>query len=265
MKRTTSANFLTAFGNWKQEMGDCDIEAIDRRMVMKWNAALSRSNLSANTANTYMRIIRAAYNKAVDELCIEAPNPWKRALIGQQETVKRALDSLSLRRLAAMKPGKKKQAWAKDVFMLLFMLRGMPPRDLWDLSPRDVQGDCIIYRRAKTGTLVRLKLEPEAKELLKRLGFAQKRARPFLPEYRKANYHLRKVGTALGLTFPLTLYCARHSWATAAQREGMPTSAISQCLGHHDEKTTRTYLAGLETPAIDGWGRRVLDSVLPSG
>lgn len=234
-------------------------------MVMRWKECLDQSKLTPNTANTYMRVIRAVYNKAAEELCIEAPNPWKNTMIRQQETVKRALDSLTLRRLFSMKLPKWKQIWARDIFMLLFMLRGMSPRDLWELRPRDLQGDCIFYRRAKTGTLIRLRLEPEARKLMRHLGFASGRRRDFASEYRKANYHLRKIGRAIGLSFPLTLYCARHSWATAAQREGMPTAAISQCLGHHDEKTTRIYLAGLETPAIDGWGRRVLDSILCSG
>ena len=55
----------------------------------------------------------------------------------------------------------------------------------------------------------------------------------------------------VGLDFPLTLYVARHSWASAAKAKGIPLSVISEGLGHDSENTTRIYLDSLDTAVID--------------
>ena len=54
------------------------------------------------------------------------------------------------------------------------------------------------------------------------------------------------------------MYVARHSWATAAQREGIPISVISEGLGHDNEKTTQIYLASIENSVVDKANRKIL-------
>ena len=54
-----------------------------------------------------------------------------------------------------------------------------------------------------------------------------------------------------GITMPLTLYVARHSWASAAKSKGIPLSVISQGMGHDSETTTQIYLASLDTSVVD--------------
>ena len=51
----------------------------------------------------------------------------------------------------------------------------------------------------------------------------------------------------LGLTLPLTMYVARHSWASIARDEGIPISVISEGMGHDSESTTQIYLCLLYT------------------
>ena len=72
------------------------------------------------------------------------------------------------------------------------------------------------------------------------------------------NRHLKEIGKELGLQQPLTMYCARHSWASIAREEGIPISVISEGLGHDSEKTTQIYLASLKTEIIDKANRKIL-------
>lgn len=72
------------------------------------------------------------------------------------------------------------------------------------------------------------------------------------------NRHLKEIGKELGLQQPLTMYCARHSWASIAREEGIPISVISEGLGHDSEKTTQIYLASLKTEIIDNANRKIL-------
>ncbi len=65
----------------------------------------------------------------------------------------------------------------------------------------------------------------------------------------------------LDLPIPLTMYCARHSWATAARASGVPVAVISEGLGHDSEATTQIYLASLDTAAIDNANDTILAAV----
>ena len=65
------------------------------------------------------------------------------------------------------------------------------------------------------------------------------------------NYNLKKIGEAIGLSIPLTMYVARHSWASAASQSNIPLHIISQCLGHDSEHTTQIYLSSIDVNQMD--------------
>ena len=72
------------------------------------------------------------------------------------------------------------------------------------------------------------------------------------------NRNLKAIGKKLGLTLPLTMYVARHSWASIARDEGIPISVISAGMGHDSESTTQIYLASIETQVIDKANKKIL-------
>ena len=57
------------------------------------------------------------------------------------------------------------------------------------------------------------------------------------------------------------LYIARHTWASIAQSERVPIATISEAMGHTSERTTRIYLASLDTSAVDEANRKVIRTV----
>ena len=59
----------------------------------------------------------------------------------------------------------------------------------------------------------------------------------------------------------LALYKARHTWASIAQSERVPIATISEAMGHTSERTTRIYLASLDTSAVDEANRKVIRTV----
>ena len=75
------------------------------------------------------------------------------------------------------------------------------------------------------------------------------------------NLMLRKLGTLVEAEFPLSSYCARHSWATVARDTAIPLSVISSGMGHTSEKTTRIYLASLDNSLIDRANRQIWERV----
>ena len=72
------------------------------------------------------------------------------------------------------------------------------------------------------------------------------------------NHNLKRIAKKVGIAVPLTLYVARHSWASAAKSKGIPLSVISEGMGHDSETTTRIYLTGLDTSTIDDANQVIL-------
>lgn len=75
------------------------------------------------------------------------------------------------------------------------------------------------------------------------------------------NHSLKAVGERLGLPLPLTMYVARHAWASIARSKNVPLSVISEGMGHDSEATTRIYLASLDNMAVDKANSLILESL----
>lgn len=75
------------------------------------------------------------------------------------------------------------------------------------------------------------------------------------------NHNLKKIAVIVGVSIPLTLYVARHSWASAAKAKGIPLSVISEGMGHDSEATTRIYLSSLDTSVVDRANSLILKSL----
>ena len=74
----------------------------------------------------------------------------------------------------------------------------------------------------------------------------------------RISYHLRKFGAKIGIKGKLTLYVARHSWATAARDNDISISVISEALGHHSETTTQIYLNSIKSSEVDEANAKIL-------
>ena len=72
------------------------------------------------------------------------------------------------------------------------------------------------------------------------------------------NCRLKKLSEILKLQRPLTMYVARHSWASTAKSQNVPLSIISEGMGHESESTTQIYLASLETSEVDKANEMIL-------
>lgn len=65
------------------------------------------------------------------------------------------------------------------------------------------------------------------------------------------NRKLKILSVFVRSPHPLSMYVARHSWASIAKSKNIPLSIISEGMGHDSETTTQIYLASLDTTIID--------------
>ena len=229
--------------------------------------------LGTNSVVFHMRSLRAVYNRAVEQGLFPAAgsNPFRRRLIKQVATRKRALPRETLRRiggadLSALHP---KYALARDLFMVSFYTRGMSFVDMIYLRKSDVRDGVLTYRRKKTGQTLSLRVEAPLQKIIDRYDSdspyvlpvltADDSYRAYRQQQRELNKFIRKIGELLGISEPLTFYVARHSWATLARDCGTPLTVISAGMGHTSERTTRVYLAQLDRSVIDKANRKIIN------
>ena len=167
-----------------------------------------------------------------------------------------------------------KDDFARDMFMMSFYLRGMSLIDMAHLKKADLYDKYIYYRRRKTEQPLQIEWRKEMQDILDKYPHnSSDYLLPIIPEdspdphraYRNAgnriNRRLKHIAAKAGTPLPLTLYCARHSWASAAKALGIPIVVISEAMGHDSESTTQIYLASLENSAIDNANSIIISSL----
>lgn len=233
--------------------------------VLGFEEFLMKRGLCRNTTSFYMRNLRAIVNRAVEQ-DLEVPrNPFKHVYTGVDKTVKRAvsLDEICLIRDIDLNAHPSLD-FARKVFMFAFYTRGMSFVDIAFLKKSDLRNGIITYSRRKTRQQLIVRIEPETRKIIESFGKSDTAfLLPILTDeandldqqyenaYFRINRNIKKVGTMLGLKTKLTLYVARHAWASIAHSNHVPLSTISKAMGHDSEKTTIIYLQSLDTSSVD--------------
>lgn len=266
-KIRTSETYISALNSFRKFRKDEDIllDCLTSDIMEAYEAWHKQRGVAPNTISFYTRILRAVYNRAVEDGIIDNRNPFRHVYTGVDKTVKRALPLQMIKKIKAIDLSLIPELdFARDMFMMSFMLRGMSFIDMAFLRKTDLANGYIIYRRRKTGQQLIIKWTKEMQMLLDK--YPENSSSYLLPiirtpvcnersTYRNVgyniNHNLKRVAEKVGITIPLTLYVARHSWASVAKAKGIPLSVISEGMGHDNETTTQIYLASLNTSIVD--------------
>lgn len=244
---------------------------------------LRKRKCSWNTVSTYMRILRAVYNRAVDNNEAKyIPRLFRYVYTGTRAEHQRALETGDVEKifaglilLSGVNPAMQR---ARHFFILMFLMRGMPFVDLAYLRKSDLHGNVITYRRRKTGRPLSVTLTNEAMRIV-RMYMNQDVHSPYLfsflrsPEgtmeaYREYQLALRSfnrqlliLGEFLGIPNRLSSYTARHTWATTAYYCEVHPGIISQAMGYSSITVTETYLKPFQNKKIDEANKLIIDFI----
>ena len=263
---------LKSFMKYRQEQ-DILLEDIDSDLMQMYEAHLQSSGITRNSISFYMRILRAVYNRAVEKELTENRHPFKHVYTGTEKTVKRAIPLKSIKQIKNLElPIKSSLDFARDIFLFSFYTRGMSFIDIAFLKKKDLANGILSYRRRKTGQQLFIRWEKCMQEILDK--YKENEESPYMlpiinpqekherQRYKNILYRINKslkdIGQLIKLPIPLTMYVARHSWASAARSKNIPISVISEGMGHDSEKTTQIYLASLDTAVVDRANRIIL-------
>lgn len=277
-KVRTSETYKTTLNSFMRFRKGKDLwpNDISSELMVEYEAYLNFNDVSMNSSSFYMRILRAVYNQTVEKDLAEQNYPFKYVYTGIEKTVKRAVSfkvikqikDLDLTFFATLD-------YVRDMFLFSFYTRGMSFVDMAYLKKKDLSGGVLSYRRKKTGQQLFIKWEKCMQDILDK--YPSNDSSFLLPiiinptkdercQYKNnsslINRNLKIIGNKLGLTIPLTMYVARHSWASIAKSKNIPVTVISEGMGHDSEMTTQIYLASLDTSIVDKANNMILKSLL---
>ncbi len=270
---------------------DISFKKMTPQLLNDFEDFLKRRGICRNTSSCYLRSLSSIWNKAVRE-GLATGNPFTVTYRGVDKTQKRAVNADVIRRLitfdieavltdnGSKTVGKKlhqhisQLEFARDLFLFSFCSRGITFVDMAYLRKSDVTSDTISYNRRKTGQHIEVRIEKPMRDILDRHPSTTVYQFPILTEekdvtvlyhqYKNAidiyNRYLHELGDLLGVP-KLTSYVSRHSWATNARCNNIPTAIISQSLGHDSEKTTEIYLKSFDKDVIDETNKALLDQI----
>ena len=155
-----------------------------------------------------------------------------------------------------------------------FSLIGINIIDLCHI--KEIRDGRIEYYRSKTNRLYSIKIEPEALEIIEKYK-GKKQLLDIMDRYvdykdyaRRLNENLKAIGhTTIGkhgkkyrepLYPQLTMYWARHTWATIAASLDIPKETIAAALGHGGNTVTDIYI-DFDQKKVDEANRKVIDHV----
>lgn len=276
-KIRTSETYKSTLNSFKKFRCDQDLmlDNLTPDIMESYESWQKARGLALNTISFYTRILRAVYNRAVENDIIENRNPFRHIYTGIDKTVKRALPIAFIKKIKfldlTLSPS---LDYARDMFLLSFYLRGMSFIDMAFLKKTDLRNGYVTYRRRKTGQLLIIEWTKEMQQILDK--YPENPTVYLLPVIRSQtsneryvyrnvgyniNHNLKSIASMVGISIPLTLYVARHSWASAAKANGVPLSVISEGMGHDSEATTQIYLASLDTSLVDKANSNILKSL----
>lgn len=253
------------------------------QLTSQWLARFEKfllaDQLTWNTISTYMRMLRSIYNQAVDRgIATYTPHLFSKVHTGVDSPVKRAVSPETMRRImldeCSLSP---KQAFSRDMFILLFLLRGMPFVDLAFLRKCDLQGNTITYHRHKTGRRLTVVVGSEAMKIIHKYMYHDQSSPYLLPiikrpgegEYRQytcmlrnVNYQLSRLVPKMKLKEALSTYVARHTWATTALRQNYNSSLICDAMGHSSVKVTETYFRRFKEEEVNRMNHSIVSFIL---
>lgn len=274
MNRKEGNTFKSYENTYKALAGYCDIDHVSfEQMTPRWledfDSYLINKGNSQNTRSMSYRYMRAVFNYAIDE-GITMSYPFRKFKIKRAETKKKSLSLEQLRELWNYSVDESQERYL-DLFKLIFLLRGI---NLIDLVQVDLSGKRVEYNRSKTKKPYSIKVEPEIREMINRVG-------PFLAQMNKENYRnyegrmnkaLKTIGPCeVGKRgkkvyrplFPkLSVYWARHTFATIGYECGISMDLISDMLGHSNGMAVTNIYIRKNEKVADEAARKIIDKVL---
>lgn len=229
---------------------------------------------SLTSVGIYLRALRSICNLAIEEGAFKKedyPFGKRRYQIPAGRNVKKAISLADIQKLFCYQPETESESRYRDLWLFSYLCSGINMKDICRLRYRNVEGNKIVFIRAKTDRTTKqnqkpivVMMTPEAQSIIQRWGTSpvhpeafvfdllsegltpDKERRVIKQVTKTVNKYIKRIAQAVGIEAHVTSYTARHSFATVLKRSGAPIEFISESLGHSDLRITENYLDSFE-------------------
>ena len=208
---------------------DVPFKDFDALLMRNYHTWLKNQELGRNTISLYIRNLKRVYKLAVNDGLAADSHPFEGMDVSYR--VKKEKNGLTLEEVKRLRDldlsGEPQMTlFARDIFLFTVYTKGMRSDDIFRLRRKNIKNGQLTYCQHITGKEISIPWEPALQEIADRYKqegttrlfpvITAKSPREQWRQYdgilHRINYNLKKLGGMMGLSFPLNLTVARHSW-----------------------------------------------------
>lgn len=271
----TAANYQTTYNTIAKFRGNVRFIDINVVYLKRLEAWMLEQNYSKTTVGIYTRCLRAIFNEAIFQGIIKREKcyPFGRRLYQppSSRNIKKALTLEDVSKIYYYQPECEQERKAKDFWLFSYLANGINPTDIAHLKYKNIDGEYLVFERAKTENSTRLDPRPiivfiteDLQKIIQYWGNKDQSLNnyifPILEHnitplrqvelielfVQAINDWMAKIRKKLSIEKKVTTYVARHTFSTIMKRAGVSTAFIQESLGHTNIKTTENYLDSFE-------------------
>lgn len=249
LRNERAERYLSEFIKKQYNADDLPFSSIDTAFVRDYNLFLRvDKGLEQNTANKYCKILKKVVVLALDNKWMEI-NPFQGMRFQAKATNRQFLTEKELSTIMNKTFTLERLNVVRDIFVFC-ALTGLSFSDVEGLKPEHVSVDeegnyWILKARQKTKNLCSIPYLESARAIVEKYkGHPLCESRGVLLPVisnQRMNSYLGEIAGICGITKPLTMHIARHSFACLALANGVSMEVIARMLGHSDIRTTKIY------------------------
>lgn len=282
----TAAQYQTTYNVRSRFSGNVRFVDINVLYLKRFEVWMLEHKYSKTTVGIYTRCLRALFNEAIFQGIIKRESyPFGRRLYQppSSRNIKKALTLEDVSKIYYYIPQNKQERKAKDFWLFSYFANGINPTDIMTLKYYNIEGEYLVFERAKTVNSTRLDPRPitvfiseDMRRIIDFWGNKDKSPDNYIfpwMEYnisplRKVelcelfvysiNHWISKIAKKLGIEKKVSTYVARHTFSTILKRSGVSTEFIQESLGHTSMKTTESYLDSFEKSVKREYAQRLV-------
>jgi integrase len=271
----TAASYQTAYMTLSKFRGNVKFIDIDVAFLKQLEAWMLAQEYSKTTVGIYTRCLRALFNEAIFQGIIKREKHYpfgrRKYQCPSSRNLKKALTLDDVGKIYYYEPVCEEERKAKDFWLFSYFANGINPTDIAHLKYKNIEGEYIIFERAKTENATRSAPKPitvyiteDMQKVIDYWGNKDNRPNNYIfPVFthditplrqielielfvQALNDWMLKIRKKLGIEKKVTTYVARHTFSTIMKRSGVSTEFIQEALGHTNIRTTESYLDSFE-------------------
>ena len=150
----TAVSYQTSYYSFFRFRGNLRLTDITSAYLHQYESWMLEQDYSKTTIGIYTRQLRTLFNEAIEQGLIKREKHYpfgrRKYVPPTGRNIKKALTLQDVAKLYYYKPICEQEQWAKDFWFFSYLANGINTKDIALLKYRNIQGEYLVFERAKT-------------------------------------------------------------------------------------------------------------------